>query len=125
RHTESLLQDSRRCDQSRSDGLLYLRQRREADELYAAHAPARQGYALRRDLSRWPQRDAVMGAEVQLQLADDVLPEEACVAPQRHQDDHHRALRQFGEEQVQPRRDERHSLGDPTYEEMMIGWMDY
>ena len=79
--------------------------------VHAAHARARQGHDLHREVSRRPHRGVAVGAEVGLQLADHVSVEGSEADAEGHRDRSRRALRQLAAEQVQSRSDEGRPLG--------------
>src|SRR5262249_45211189 len=108
---EHPVQDSCRRRQLRSSCLSGRTGRCSGRQLHASHAPSREGYEVRRDLSRRPTRDFIVGTEVQLQLAIGLLAEETCDNSKRLEADCYGSLRQFDEEQIQPRSEEGRLLG--------------
>ena len=79
------------------------------------------------DLSRRQTRDAAVGAALRFRLAVELHPAKSrCVCRPGTQHRMHGPFRQFGEEPEQSR-SRRSSVvwGEQTWDEMMIGFMDY
>src|SRR5262249_41825477 len=84
-----------------------------ADQRDAAYAPARQSDGVQGRFPRRQERNGAQRAELRLRLADGLLLQEADRDSERIEVRGHGDLRQFSEEQVQPQRERRYSLGRP------------
>ena len=79
-------------------------------------------YEVARDLSYGRIRDRLQ-RNLEFRLADWIPAREADARAQRHEHPGHRALRQFGEQQVQSRSDQDDLWGDQNWDEMQSGFL--